>query len=111
MEHSGRCLSLFSVEAMCQPIQRVPPKISTPFEKDLVQLGLSTISSATMNRKQCFWLLALLAAVLILNLCANEEGVAPAEGELGRSHGGHSMAAHSPGFRVRPSQQQPFRSR
>ncbi len=89
MEHSGRCLSLFSVEAMCQPIQRVPPKISTRIEKDLVQLGLSTISSATMNRKQCFWLLALLAALLILNSCANEEGVAPAEGELSRSHGGY----------------------
>jgi hypothetical protein len=42
-----------------------------------------------MNRKQCFWLLALVAAVLILNSCASEEGVAPAEGELSRSHGGY----------------------
>jgi hypothetical protein len=42
-----------------------------------------------MNRKQCFWLLALVAAVLILNSCANEEGVAPAEGEMSRSHGGY----------------------
>ena len=89
MEERDAVPILFGVEAMCQPMKRVPPKISTRIEKDLVQLGLSTISSATMNRKQCFWLLALLAAVLILNSCANEEGVAPAEGELSRSHGGY----------------------
>jgi hypothetical protein len=74
---------------MCQPMKRVPPKISTRIEKNLVQSVPDTILSATMNRKQCFWLLALVAAVLILNSCANEEGVAPAEGEMSRSHGGY----------------------
>jgi hypothetical protein len=58
-------------------------------EKILVQSVPETILSATMNRKQCFWLLALVAAVLILNSCANEEGVAPAEGEMSRGHGGY----------------------
>jgi hypothetical protein len=44
-----------------------------------------------MNRKQCFWLLALVVGVLFLNSCATEEGVAPAEGELDRSHGGTNL--------------------
>jgi hypothetical protein len=89
MEHSDAVPSLFSVEATCQPMKRVPPKISTRIEKILVQSVPDTILSATMNRKQCFWLLALVAAVLILNSCANQEGVAPAEGEMSRSHGGY----------------------
>jgi hypothetical protein len=42
-----------------------------------------------MNRKQCFWLLALVAAALFLNSCANEEGVAPAEGEMSRNQSGY----------------------
>jgi hypothetical protein len=41
-----------------------------------------------MNRKQCFWLLALIVAALFLNSCASEEGIAPAEGELDKSHAG-----------------------
>jgi hypothetical protein len=56
--------------------------------KNLVQSLLYAILLAAMNRKQYFWLLALIVAVLFLNSCASEEGVAPAEGELDRSHGG-----------------------
>jgi hypothetical protein len=58
-------------------------------EKKLVRPNLNTLSSAKMNRKQCFWLLALVVAVLVLNSCASEEGVAPAEGELSRTHSGY----------------------
>jgi hypothetical protein len=42
-----------------------------------------------MNRKLLPWLLALAAVTLFLNSCASQEGVAPAEGEMDRSHGGY----------------------
>jgi len=44
MEERDAVPILFGVEAMCQPMKRVPPKISMRIEKNLVQLGLSTIS-------------------------------------------------------------------
>src|SRR5260221_13834335 len=74
-------------------MKRVPPKISTRIEKNLVQSVPDTILSATMSRKQCFWLLALVAAVLILNSCGNEQGLPPAGGEMSRSHGGSRNGA------------------
>ena len=37
---------------------------------------------APMNPKQRLWLLAIVLAALALNSCANQEGVAPGEGEL-----------------------------
>jgi hypothetical protein len=59
--------------------------------KNLVQSAIWTILSTAMNRKQCFWLFALVVAVLFLNSCASQEGVAPAEGEMNRGHGGANL--------------------
>jgi hypothetical protein len=50
-------------------------------------VGLLFILSAM--KKHRFWLLALFLATLSLSSCMNQEGVAPAEGEL-KSPGGSS---------------------
>jgi hypothetical protein len=70
-------------------MKRVPPKINRRIEKYLVLSVLRTILSTIMNRKLLPWLLALAAVTLFLNSCASQEGVAPAEGEMDRSHGGY----------------------
>jgi hypothetical protein len=53
---------------------------STKKENLVPRVGLLFILSAM--KKYRFWLLALFLATLSLSSCMNQEGVAPAEGEL-----------------------------
>ena len=57
-------------------------------ENLVLEVQVLCILSA-MNLKHRFWLLALFLATLALSSCLNQEGIAPAEGEL-KSPGGSS---------------------
>jgi hypothetical protein len=55
---------------------------SSPPKENLVLQEAVLFILSTMNQKHRFWLLALFLATLSLSSCLNQEGVAPAEGEL-----------------------------
>jgi hypothetical protein len=55
-----------------------------PGKENLVRVVLLLFMIASMNQKQRFWLLVLVLATLVLSSCMNEEGIAPAQGEVTR---------------------------
>jgi len=67
---------------------RLANPIRGPGKENLVQT-IPLLFMLPMTQKHRFWLLALVIAVLALNSCANQEGVAPAQGEVTRPGGGY----------------------
>jgi hypothetical protein len=53
-----------------------------PLKRNLVPMVRVLFILSAMTQKHRFWLLALFLATLAFSSCMNQEGVAPAEGEL-----------------------------